>query len=33
VVAPNGFFSIARKVRGALVAVPPIPWTKTEKRR
>ena len=30
VVAPNGFFSIARKVRGALVAVPPIPWTKTE---
>ncbi len=30
VVAPNGFFSIARKVRGGLVAVPPIPWTKTE---
>ena len=30
VVAPNAFFSITRKVRGALVAVPPIPWTKTE---
>ncbi len=30
VVAPNGFFSVARKVRGTLVAAAPIPWTKTE---
>jgi len=30
VVAPNGYFTVARKVQGALVAAPPIPWTKTD---
>lgn len=30
VVAPNGFFSVARKVRGTFLAAPPIPWTKIE---
>jgi hypothetical protein len=30
VVAPNGYFTIARKVHGAIVAAAPIPWTKTE---
>ncbi|HUJ37509.1 MAG TPA: hypothetical protein VLW88_07505 [Hyphomicrobium sp.] len=30
VVAANGFFSIARKVKGVLVAAPPVPWTRTE---
>ena len=30
VAAPNGYFSVARKVQGALVATAPIPWTRTE---
>lgn len=30
VVAPNGFFSIARKMRGALIATAPVAWTKTD---
>jgi len=30
VVAPNGFYSVARKVRGTFAAVPPVPWTRTE---
>ena len=30
VVAPNGFFSVARKIRGTLAATAPIPWTKTD---
>lgn len=30
VVAPNGYFAVARKVHGALVAAPPIPWTRTD---
>ena len=30
VVAANGFFSIARKVKCVRVAAPPVPWTRTE---
>jgi hypothetical protein len=30
VIAPNGYFAIARKVRGMFVAEPPVPWTRTE---
>ncbi len=30
VVAPNGFFSVARKTRGTWLTAPPSPWTKTE---
>jgi hypothetical protein len=30
VIAPNGYFAVARKVRGTFVAEPPVPWTKTE---
>ncbi len=29
VVAPNGLFTVARKVRGKLAATAPVPWTKT----
>jgi hypothetical protein len=30
VVAPNGLFSVARKVRGKIVATAPVPWTKVD---
>jgi hypothetical protein len=30
VVAPNGLFTVARKVRGKLSTTAPVPWTKTE---
>ncbi len=30
VVAPNGYFMVARKVHGALVAAAPVPWTRTD---
>lgn len=30
VVAPNGLFTVARKVRGKLAPTAPVPWTKTE---
>lgn len=29
VVAPNGLFSVARKIRGRIAATSPVPWTKT----
>lgn len=30
VVAPNGLFTVARKVRGRITAAAPVPWTKTK---
>lgn len=30
VIAPNGLFTVARKVRGKIAAAAPIPWTKTK---
>jgi len=30
VVAPNGLFTVARKVRGKITATAPVPWTKTK---
>jgi len=30
VIAPNGLFTVARKVRGKLVTTTPVPWTKTD---
>jgi hypothetical protein len=30
VIAPNGLFTVARKIRGKLVRAAPVPWTKAE---
>lgn len=30
VVAPNGLFTVARKIRGGITATAPVPWTKTD---
>ena len=30
VIAPNGLFTVARKVRGTIAATAPVPWTKTD---
>ncbi len=30
VIAPNGLFTVARKVRGKIAATSPVPWTKTD---
>jgi hypothetical protein len=30
VAAPNGLFTVARKVRGRIAATAPVPWTKTD---
>jgi len=30
VIAPNGLFTVARKVRGKITATSPVPWTKTK---